>query len=69
MSDARKLAIALEAALRWQYAPDTIEHIKKGVPTGKNFDASYVSDVAAMRAGVKVAKELFGIDITSAARI
>lgn len=67
--DARKLAIALEAALRWQYAADTIEHIKNGVPTGQNFDASYVYDVAAMRVGVEVAKELFGIDITGAARI
>ena len=65
MTAARKLAIALEAALRWQYAEDTIDHIKKGVPKGKNFDALYVGDVAAMRAGVKLAKELFDIDILS----
>lgn len=59
-----KLALALQSMLRWPYMTDMWEHIAREVPEGKDYDHSYIGDIAMIREGVKAAREL-GITMTN----
>lgn len=63
MTREQRLAIALQAAIRWPYMNEMWLHIRHGVHDDK-YDGSYLNDIASIADGVSAASEIGIVALT-----
>lgn len=63
MTREQRLALALQAAIRWPYMNSMWGHIRNGVDHD-NYCAEYLNDVASIADGVRAAEEIGIVALT-----